>query len=115
MGAIDSIGDDLQKCANNPSKACQYKPTSPFSITSIIYLLVVCFMVGGVYFSYKTDIEYVKKDVEYTKSKTEMLQREMNQTRESFTRLDERLAGLQRELTEIKMLLRQAIESRHKE
>jgi hypothetical protein len=110
MGAIDSIGGDLQ-CANDASKVCQYK-NKGFSVTSIIYVLVACFALGGIYFTFKNELGYMKKDICTNEVRIESLQVQMTQTRESFTRLDERLAGLQRELSEIKGLLKSALDTR---
>jgi len=70
--------------------------------------------VAGSYFKGQADIEYLQKQQYQNCQRIEQIQTKIYTQESLYVRLDERLAGLQKELGEIKILLKEAISQNHK-
>lgn len=112
---MKQIENHVEKALEKKCGGCiePNKARFPLSITNIFAIIVFVFGLAGSHFTNQNRIQYVEHNQKAITSRVDTLTNQVNNQREAFGRLDERLGALQRELAEIKILIQRAIENRN--
>lgn len=105
-------GDNMPKDALQEAIA-QNVANSKTPLPSYIVALSLFASIAGTYFKSQSNIEYLQKQQDAHVIKIERIEESINNQAQNYIRLDERLAGVQKELCEIKTLLKDALKNRY--
>jgi uncharacterized protein HemX len=100
--AKDAIGDAIGEAIKSQKG----------SLPPWLLAIGIIVSVAGSYFKSQSNLEYLQREVNCNSVKIEQIEDKVEGQQNNFIRLDERLAGLQRELSEIKLLLKDFMHTR---